>query len=770
MHIHFGNSVRLTIYLALALVIAQTGCAVTTQIISDDSFSNFDEGVTTGIEVLENGYLAYGDTFSSTDRTTASLSWDMVSGDSEKTAWLATGKDPMIWKLSDNKLTSVLTLVNEQPMSLLWHPKEKSLFIGTGPNGNIYRLDEANSTATLWFATNQKYVWDMVLDKDMNLYAATGTDGCIMKIKKKDEGTTFSQLKDVTNVMTLGFVEKDGKSKLLAGTQNKACVYEFDENGNPYVLYSSKNNEIRSIATNSKGNVFAAVNSAESTPVQNIETAPQSNSGSAPTVIAITAGKVTAAPPVGLAAAISNSSVAKGNASVVMISPNGFVQQLWSTSEGTINDIITTDDFDGVYVARNGKDCLYKIFTNKQVRRIGQGQEESVSKLAISADKNLLYATNNKSTIGKVVVKPETDTASFQSRVLSCAQSVIWGNLEILTEHPLSDEQKVQVDWRTGNTDNPDNGGWSEWTSLKQSDNNAKGNLLFTSERPIAQYAQYRLTLKKGKTEFPRIDKVLLYYIQLNIAPQITEITFPKSGQQAASAAVASIASAIAGNAANAIKVVTAEPNIAATKPAANKTPDTPANSNALKVGASFDVAWNATDANNDKMRYAIAYRADDESEWRQIEEALKDKKVSLSTSFLPDGTYLFKVDAYDDPSNSEDTALSATLVSKSVVFDRTAPIIENLKSDLISTNNWKISAVVTDKLSNIATFEIDTDDRETPMVFLPKDGLFDSRQEEFSFALAPTDDFKGKEYVVTIKATDSAGNQALEKLVLKLK
>ncbi|MDD4280223.1 MAG: hypothetical protein PHX74_10875, partial [Candidatus Sumerlaeales bacterium] len=168
--------------------------------------------------------------------------------------------------------------------------------------------------------------------------------------------------------------------------------------------------------------------------------------------------------------------------------------------------------------------------------------------------------------------------------------------------------------------------------------------------------------------------------------------------------------------------------------------------------------------------RYAIAYRADDESEWRQIEEALKDKKVSLSTSFLPDGTYLFKVDAYDDPSNSEDTALSATLVSKSVVFDRTAPIIENLKSDLISTNNWKISAVVTDKLSNIATFEIDTDDRETPMVFLPKDGLFDSRQEEFSFALAPTDDFKGKEYVVTIKATDSAGNQALEKLVLKLK
>ena len=55
------------------------------------------------------------------------------------------------------------------------------LYVGTSPDGKIYKV-EADGSATTFFDPEEKYIWALVVDAEGHLFAATGDKGTIYKI------------------------------------------------------------------------------------------------------------------------------------------------------------------------------------------------------------------------------------------------------------------------------------------------------------------------------------------------------------------------------------------------------------------------------------------------------------------------------------------------------------------------------------------------------------------------------------------------------------
>ena len=59
---------------------------------------------------------------------------------------------------------------------------------------------------------------------------------------------------------------------------------------------------------------------------------------------------------------------------------------------------------------------------------------------------------------------------------------------------------------------------------------------------------------------------------------------------------------------------------------------------------------WNATDKNQDVLRYDVHYRGEAEREWKLLKDDLDETFLTIESDTLPDGKYiLFAFQRYDD-------------------------------------------------------------------------------------------------------------------------
>ena len=124
-------------------------------------------------------------------------------------------------------------------------------------------------------------------------------------------------------------------------------------------------------------------------------------------------------------------------------------------------------------------------------------------------------------------------------------------------------------------------------------------------------------------------------------------------------------------------------------------------------------------------------------------------------TTSVPDGTYFVKVAASDAPSNSPGTALIGELESVSFDIDNTPPRIE-MQPAARSRARTTITFVVRDEQSSVQRVEYSLDASRWRMVY-PKDGIPDSRREEFEVTLDESESGRS----VIIRATDAMNNVA---------
>ena len=133
-------------------------------------------------------------------------------------------------------------------------------------------------------------------------------------------------------------------------------------------------------------------------------------------------------------------------------------------------------------------------------------------------------------------------------------------------------------------------------------------------------------------------------------------------------------------------------------------------------------------------VRRALSPRGRDGA-GRPLKRGLWDPIVVWDTTSVPDGTYVVKVAASDAPSNSPGTALVGEIESVTFDIDNTPPHDRDAAARPSPARGRSVTFVVRDEQSAVQRVEYSLDASRWRVVY-PKDGIPDSRREEFEVVL----------------------------------
>ena len=203
-----------------------------------------------------------------------------------------------------------------------------------------------------------------------------------------------------------------------------------------------------------------------------------------------------------------------------------------------------------------------------------------------------------------------------------------------------------------------------------------------------------------------------------------------------------------------------AAPSLAALM-AASATP-TPPNADANRIQT---IAWEAEDANGDTMQYRLYFRTGIKAPWILLKEKLTDTHFDWDTRTVADGRYEVKVIASDATSNPPGQGKVGTRVSNPFVIDNTAPVLGDVKSS-VKGSAVTIAAKAVDRTSIVSAIDYAVDSNSDWQMVLPSNKMFDSPEESVNFTVRG---LSAGAHQITLRATDAKGNQTFETMLVTI-
>jgi hypothetical protein len=719
--------------------------AVETRALRDDTFSDFNKGVSTGTVLLAEGRVQAGPRAVAMQKSSEGIVWDIATSAPDGAIYYSTGHSGKVFRIMPDGKQELWADLSEVEATALAVNSKGVLYVGASPGGKIYEV-KAKGKPVLSWETGEKYVWDLAIDGKDVLYAATGTAGKIFRISYSGGRAALYFDSDATNVMDLDF---DAEGNLLAATQGKAYLIRISEENKGYVLYAASQDELRSITVGADGNIYAAANSSRISSVFDKSSTSTSSASS------------------------EFGSKLGGQGVVVQVHPNGFVNGLWAAPEGPIHALLADGGTSEILAAagKNGK--LYSVNAGDATYSVlADIDEPMITALARGKD-GVLMGSANKAAVYKLQPLQPQQAGQFASRALDADSTVRWGN--IMFEGEITGAAKITWETRSGNTPEPSDGTWSPWTSAT-----AVGDRIVKVASPIAQYLQYRITIQDAHAPGQSasfIDGVRVFYVEKNVPPVIKKVDVekvPGSPAAAQAAALAAAAARIQQSASSKSddsdsKAKEASEEAAKAATAAARAAQAAATAKAaaeVQNSQKLNISWTAADPNQDKLRYNLYYKGEDEKVWKLIEDNITEAKHQFSTEAIPDGQYRFKLEATDRFENPQTSASTVQAVSRIYTVDNSAPEITDIKARRISANDYEITAKATDKTSIISAAEYNLNAADEWISLAPTDAIFDFQTEEFRFHVTP--EKPQPEHTLSIRAYDQEGNSRVEKILLQ--
>ncbi len=366
-------------------------------------------------------------------------------------------------------------------------------------------LDHSYS-ASVFFDPKTKYIWTLALDKQGRLYIGTGDQGEIFRVDSNGNGSVFYK-SDEAQVRVLAL---DRAGNLIAGTDGSGLLYRISPQGEGFVLYSAPKKEITALAIDSQGNIYAAGDGDKRAG------GPQPQPGAAsgltattppPTIIVQQAATQPPGLPPGIAAMPFPKVFNVGGSEVYRISPDGSPQTIWSSKE----DLVYALAFDqaGRLLAGTGnKGKIYAIRGNEYTD-LFQASANQVIAFARAPKGGLYAATSN---LGKVFMLGPDPVAegTYESDVFDAKIFSKWGRAEV------RGAGNFELFARSGNVDNPERN-WSPWKKIDLAKD-------LPADAPSARFIQWKAVLHSGNPA-PVIEHVILNYLPKNVAPEVEDVT-----------------------------------------------------------------------------------------------------------------------------------------------------------------------------------------------------------------------------------------------------
>jgi hypothetical protein len=648
--------------------------------------------------------------------------------------FFGTGNDGKVYRLRGSELKLIYTAAEAEVYAMAF--REGMLYVGSSPNGKVYRVDPNSGKGAVLVDPKQAYIWSMVFLPDGDLAIATGVDGKLFRVKPSGESKVLFDSPE-THLRSLA-VKTDGS--LLAGGSGKGRIYEVKADGSAHALYDSSLNEISTIYVDNNGIGWAAgvsnqlPTSAPAKPQQSKPTGQQSSPSSSSGSGGASAEQKKEEPNVEVSVSFEEQSPTptpgSGSAELYKINSDGFVELVRKFDKEMIYGITAAPD-GGVLLSTGPQGRLYRV-KDGEVSLMAAVPEKQVVSIS-NAGSETLITTTNSGAVYRLDGAPSAK-AEFRSAVKDVDRFSHFGHYRV--EGNDVGDGHLAIAFRSGNTRTPD-ATWSPWgtaVTVQQG----------TIDVPAGRYLQWKLTMPKPVSDVA-VNSVTVAFINRNIAPVIDSVTVQDPAVVY-----------ITGNYPQSPQVVEA------TNPdeyGIFTSLDTPRDKNepgkrVFRRGYRT-VSWRAHDENGDSLRYSLYFRRQGSERWLRLRENVDESAVNFDTSQLPDGTYQLRLVASDIVDNPDDPM---TTSREGITFqvDNTPPTIT------YTVEGDDIVIRVTDKISPIGKVEYSADAQKWVRL-TAADGISDSPDETFRLKRSAV---QGK--FVIVRAVDAFYNVGTQSIDVK--
>jgi hypothetical protein len=634
--------------------------------------------------------------------------------------------------------------------------KDGNLFAATGDEGKIYKVTPEGKISVA-FASEDSQILCLALASDGTLYAGTGPGGLVLRIPANAPGSVLCKSPE-TYVWCLA-VTADGQT-VYAGTGPKGHIYEVSALGKARIFYTTRQEHILSLALGGDGMLYAGTDKnglvyridpqgkgfvLYSTPQTEVRSLLVTADG----IYAGTSSPTRRRPgapasPGGNNPLLpSNPRVPAAPASSDTKSSNKTAASSSDTSIVPSSPSTVVDPFDKSNPAPSnppptiGENSLYRIGPDGTVRELFR--EKALLLSLLRQNGHIFIGTGMEGQLFEVdeATKERSEIARLDHGQIHALCRRRDGSIVLATGDPgkLYVLQDKYAPTGTVLSEVLDAKLISKWGSLRWKSDTPAGTSVTVAVRS-GNISEPDETWSDWSAEQTDPEQAII------AAPPARFLQYRvtlKTEEPAQTPALHSLA----------LRYMTTNQ---APEVASIQVPDLDAVN--LDNPKKLRFKWTATDPNEDDLTFTLCIRKDGWKNWVELEDNLDRTEYEWDTTTTPSGIYQVKVVASDCKDNPAEEALTGERISSTFAVAHEPPAV-TLKMAGMDGDQAILEATATDPLVRLTAATFSVNGKKWINVF-PTDGLFDSKTERFRFK---TDPLKPGTYVVVLRVRDAAGN-----------
>ncbi|MHC4644269.1 MAG: flagellar hook assembly protein FlgD [Planctomycetota bacterium] len=400
-----------------------------------------------------------------------------------------------------------------------------------GISGDKCRLlrFEADKAQTIFEPNDAKYIFAIAVDEKGNVYLGTGPEGKVYRLDPFDPAAT-GLVYDSTdkNILSLA-VGKDGF--VYAGSDNRGLIYRIDpRKRTATVLYDSDQPEVTALLVGEQGELYAATTSAEITQAETKFAAEPPLAGRPE--VKSKDGKTTSQGAGGRKLQIPNTKKERDQKSSERKTPArplpkagkaSFVYRI--TKDGYVTDVFS-ETVVLFCLAEQGRNLMIGTGNDAQLFTVDPTAEEAavvyedkrasqITAVGVSGD-DIYIGTANPAKLVKLAKTFSTE-GTYSSDLIDAGQPAKWGKLQVEADVPAG--CTIMAASRSGNVKDVNDPTFSDWTEPVEVTGPVQLNC------PLGRFCQYKLVLKSNGIESPLVREAAVASTVPNLAPKVEAVS-----------------------------------------------------------------------------------------------------------------------------------------------------------------------------------------------------------------------------------------------------